>query len=213
MIRMAAPARPTLCSPLAAGEGPGVRSRKRSAVRLRDKPTNHPLELPVGAQPDRHQLSSAAAANHTRLLTSALLMLLLALLALPSFAAIEALPFDSPEQEQRFRTLTAELRCVMCQNQSLADSNAGIAQDLRREVLDLMKQGKSDDEIKQFLSERYTDFVLYRPPLRSDTMLLWFGPAAVLLAGGIAVVVVLRRRAKQYRELTNNKQPPSGDDW
>ncbi len=140
-------------------------------------------------------------------------LLLLALVALPSFAAIEALPFDSPEQEQRFRALTAELRCVMCQNQSLADSNAGIAQDLRREVLDLMKQGRSDDEIKQFLSERYTDFVLYRPPLRGNTMLLWFGPMLVLAAGAIAVIVMLRRRARQFREQGSSAPPPEGDDW
>ena len=80
------------------------------------------------------------------------------------------MPFRDAQEEARFRTLAAELRCVMCQNQSLADSNAPIAQDLRREVLDLMQSGKSDDEIKAFLTERYTDFVLYRPPMRGSTL-------------------------------------------
>ena len=139
--------------------------------------------------------------------------LLLLVTALPALAAIESMPFDSPEQEQRFRALAAELRCVMCQNQSLADSNAGIAGDLRREILDLMKEGRSDEEIKAFLSERYTDFVLYNPPLRSNTLLLWFGPLAVLLAGGIGLFVTLRRRARQYRSQGSAPPPPDGDEW
>jgi cytochrome c-type biogenesis protein CcmH len=84
----------------------------------------------------------------------------------------------------------------MCQNNSLAESNAQIAVDLRREVLELMRQGKSDREIKQFLVERYGEFVLYRPQVESKTWLLWFGPALVLLAGGAIVVGAVRRRAR-----------------
>jgi cytochrome c-type biogenesis protein CcmH len=138
-------------------------------------------------------------------------LLLAGLLALcvmlPAIAAIDPLPFESPAQEERFRKLAGELRCVMCQNQSLADSNAGIAGDLRREIFELMQAGRSDDEIKQFLSERYTDFVLYRPPLRANTLLLWFGPLLVLIGGGIAVFVIMRRRAVQYREYQSRAKP------
>ncbi|MET0653972.1 MAG: cytochrome c-type biogenesis protein, partial [Pseudoxanthomonas sp.] len=97
-------------------------------------------------------------------------------------------------QETRFHQLTAELRCVMCQNQSLADSNAQIAHDLRREVLELMNQGKSDAEIKRFLVERYGEFVLYKPDVGGNTWLLWFGPALLLLAGAFIVVRIVRRR-------------------
>jgi len=103
--------------------------------------------------------------------------------------------FTSRAEELRFHALTAELRCVMCQNQSLADSNAQIARDLRREVLELMRQGKSNAEIKQFLVARYGEFVLYRPQVESKTWLLWFGPGLVLLAGGFIVAGILRRRA------------------
>lgn len=90
------------------------------------------------------------------------------------------LSFTDSGEERRFHALVAELRCVMCQNQSLADSNAQIAHDLRREVLALIRQGKSDGEIKDFLVARYGEFVLYRPQVESKTWLLWFGPALLL---------------------------------
>ena len=106
------------------------------------------------------------------------------------------LTFASPAEEKRFHALVSELRCVMCQNQSLADSNAQIAVDLRREVLELMRQGKDDAQIKEFLVARYGEFVLYRPQVESKTWLLWFGPAVVLLAGGLVVVGVVRRRSR-----------------
>ena len=105
------------------------------------------------------------------------------------------LQFRDSAEETRFHRLTAELRCVMCQNQSLADSNAQIARDLRHEVLELMRQGKSDPQIKEFLVARYGEFVLYRPQVESKTWLLWFGPALVLLAGGLLVAGIVRRRA------------------
>ncbi|WP_425501764.1 cytochrome c-type biogenesis protein [Pseudoxanthomonas broegbernensis] len=122
------------------------------------------------------------------------------LLALPFAAAQPAgdpspLQFHDTAEETRFHALTAELRCVMCQNQSLADSHAQIAQDMRREVLELMRQGRSDAQVKQFLVERYGEFVLYRPALERHTWLLWFGPAGVLLAGAAVVWRIVRRRA------------------
>ncbi len=123
--------------------------------------------------------------------------LLLALLMLASLAAaaMEPIQFKDAAEESRFRALSAELRCVMCQNQSLADSNAQIAHDLRLQVLALMREGKSDREIKDYLVARYSDFVLYSPPLRPSTWLLWFGPALLLLGGATMLAVVVRRRA------------------
>ena len=124
---------------------------------------------------------------------------MLALLMLSAFCFAQAsdptpLQFKDVAQETRFHRLTAELRCVMCQNQSLADSNAQIAHDLRREVLDLMNQGKSDAEVKRFLVDRYGQFVLYKPDVAGNTWLLWFGPALLLLAGAAIVLRIVRKR-------------------
>ena len=105
------------------------------------------------------------------------------------------LAFEDRAEERRFHALVSELRCVMCQNQSLADSDAQIAHDLRREVLGLMREGQSDAEIEQFLVARYGEFVLYRPRVESKTWLLWFGPLLLLLAGGYVVLRVVRLHA------------------
>lgn len=112
----------------------------------------------------------------------------------PSAAPARPIEFSDRAEERRFRALTEQLRCVMCQNQSLADSNAMIAQDLRLEVLELMREGKSDAQIKHFLVERYTDFVLYKPELKPRTWLLWFGPALLLLGGAMAIIVIVRKQ-------------------
>ena len=108
---------------------------------------------------------------------------------------VAPLQFRDAQEEARFHKLVSELRCVMCQNQSLADSNAQIAFDLRREVLDLMREGRSDAQIKDFLVERYGEFVLYRPRVESTTWLLWLGPGLLLLAGGFVVARIVLRRA------------------
>lgn len=123
-----------------------------------------------------------------------LLGLCLPFLALAQASDPTPLQFSDTAQETRFHQLTAELRCVMCQNQSLADSNAQIAYDLRREVLDLMNQGKSDEEIKRFLVDRYGEFVLYKPDVAGNTWLLWFGPALLLLVGAAIVFRIVRKR-------------------
>ncbi|HSD17116.1 MAG TPA: cytochrome c-type biogenesis protein [Thermomonas sp.] len=107
------------------------------------------------------------------------------------------LQFRGTTEEARFHALAAELRCVMCQNQSLADSNALIALELRREVLELMRAGKSDAQIKDHLVERYGEFVLYKPRVEGRTWLLWLGPGAILLAGAALVVLLVRRRPAQ----------------
>jgi cytochrome c-type biogenesis protein CcmH len=106
------------------------------------------------------------------------------------------LVFRDHAEEARLRALTEQLRCGMCQNQSLADSNALIAQDLRREVLGLMHAGKSDEQIKQFLVERYTDFVLYQPRVAPTTWLLWFGPLLLLAAGAFVVTSIVRKHGR-----------------
>jgi cytochrome c-type biogenesis protein CcmH len=138
-------------------------------------------------------------------------LLLLLLLLFAGFGALaqeQELPLSQPvgdarplefrdaAEESRFRALVEQLRCVMCQNQSLADSNALIAKDLRREVLGLMRQGKSDEQIKQFLVARYTDFVLYQPRVAPATWLLWFGPLLLLAVGAWALAGIVRRHGK-----------------
>lgn len=119
------------------------------------------------------------------------------LLGCISAGAIAPMEFDSPEQRERFQALTEELRCLVCQNQSLADSDADLAQDMREEVLKLMKAGHSDDEIRAFLVERYGDFVLYNPRVEASTWLLWFGPGLLVLMGITTLLVALRRRGRQ----------------
>ena len=101
-----------------------------------------------------------------------------------------------PALEARMVTITSELRCLVCQNQTIADSNASLAVDLRREARALIKQGKSDAEVVDYMTARYGDFVLYRPPMRATTLLLWFGPALMLASGAAVLVIVLRRRSR-----------------
>lgn len=130
------------------------------------------------------------------------LMLLFANMAHAQAEAPDVPPvFRNVAEEQRFHALTSELRCVMCQNQSLADSNAVVARDLRHEVLDLMRDGKSDAEIKQFLVQRYGEFVLYRPRVERNTWLLWFGPALLVLGAGFGVWRIVARNAAKARAL------------
>jgi cytochrome c-type biogenesis protein CcmH len=109
----------------------------------------------------------------------------------------------SPEYQTRLRALSEELRCLVCQNQSLADSNAELALDLKREVERLMTEGKTDAEIKSFLVQRYGDFVLYKPPVQNNTLLLWGGPFALLLVGGIAWRLAQRKSKLASEQNTN----------
>ena len=116
----------------------------------------------------------------------------------PVHAVLEPLKFDSSSQESRYKALIAELRCLVCQNQNLADSNAELARDLRLLTHNMILSGSSDTEIVQFMVSRYGDFVLYRPPLRLRTILLWLGPFAILLiALGIFFFTVRKSRAPQ----------------
>ncbi len=109
--------------------------------------------------------------------------------------AKEAVPLaEDPVVEQRLIAISEELRCLVCQNESLAGSRADLAMDLRRELRGLIKQGKTDAEIREFMVSRYGDFVLYRPPVKPTTWLLWLGPFVLVVMGVIALFVYLRRR-------------------
>lgn len=121
--------------------------------------------------------------------------LLLALAVAANAAKMDA-PAEGNALELRMKKLETELRCLVCQNQTLADSNAELASDLRREVRGLAEAGKSDDEIKSYLVARYGDFVLYNPPVKATTLLLWAGPFALLGGGAVLWWVVLRRRGR-----------------
>ena len=119
--------------------------------------------------------------------------------AMAAHGAIETYQFDSPEQEERFRQLGFELRCPKCQNQAIGDSDAEISGDLRAEVYRLIKEGATDEEVKEFMVARYGRYVLYSPPLDQQTLILWFGPAGLLVIGGIVVALRIRR-SKQALE-------------
>jgi cytochrome c-type biogenesis protein CcmH len=126
-------------------------------------------------------------------------LLLLATFVLPLQlnAAIDAYFFDDPEKEARFQVLIAELRCLVCQNQNLADSNAELAQDMRQLTYEMVQSGASDEEIVAFMVQRYGDFVMYRPPFKSSTAMLWVGPFIILGVGVTVLFLFIRRRNKE----------------
>ncbi|MCX8049843.1 MAG: cytochrome c-type biogenesis protein CcmH [Methylohalobius sp.] len=112
-----------------------------------------------------------------------------------ALAGVEVRQFPDPKLETRYHHLIEELRCLVCQNQSLADSNADLAEDLRSEVYTMLLAGKSDQEIVDFLVSRYGDFVLYRPPLKTTTALLWLGPFIAMALGALTLWRLIRRRS------------------
>ncbi len=128
--------------------------------------------------------------NKLQHLFSALMLLIFSISA---NAATEVLEFDSTQQEQRYHELIDELRCLVCQNQNLADSNASLAQDLRERTYQMVRSGDSSDEIIDYMVARYGEFIMYRPPLMTSTYLLWFGPLVFLLLAVLTVVLYWRR--------------------
>jgi cytochrome c-type biogenesis protein CcmH len=124
-----------------------------------------------------------------------LLTLFLLLLPLSLFARIESHQFDNPGQEALYVRLTKELRCLVCQNQNLADSNADLAKDLREKAYEMVKSGKTHDEITEYMIARYGVFVLYRPPVNPSTYFLWLGPFVFLLLALIALFYFIRRKS------------------
>lgn len=118
-------------------------------------------------------------------------------------AGVEVNEFDNKEDEQQFKVLVNELRCLVCQNQNLADSNAELAQDLRKEVYQMIKAGQSKDEIVAFMVARYGDFVLYKPPFKAQTYILWVGPFVFLLLAFVFLFVFIKnKQTVKEKEMT-----------
>jgi cytochrome c-type biogenesis protein CcmH len=111
-----------------------------------------------------------------------------------AFGQASEIAHPDPATEARLRGLAEELRCLVCQNQTIADSSAPLAVDLRNQIRGQIKDGRSDDQIRDYMVHRYGDFVLYRPPFHANTLLLWVGPFALILAGAIAFAFIVRRR-------------------
>ena len=136
-----------------------------------------------------------------------IIVLFIFLSAINIHAAVEVKKFQSPQHEQRYKTLINEFRCVVCQNQNIADSNASLAQDLRKQVYKMISEGKSDDEIQDFMVTRYGDFVLYNPQFNSGTFLLWVGPFIIFIIGVSVLVNFIRQRKKVIAtELTDSEK-------
>lgn len=114
-----------------------------------------------------------------------------------AWATMEVLQFDDAQQEQRYHLLIKELRCLVCQNQNLADSNADLAKDLREKTYQMIKGGSSNEEIVEYMVDRYGDFVLYRPPVKITTVVLWLGPFVLLLIGLWGLVRLVKQRRNQ----------------
>ncbi len=135
----------------------------------------------------------------------------LAILSTGIMAGIETRQFNSPEQEQAYKDLVFELRCLVCQNQNLADSNAELAVDLRNEVYKMLQDGKSKQDVLDFMVARYGDFVLYKPPVEKATALLWFGPAVMLAIGLLIAILFIRRHRNQPGEDHPDEVMPEDD--
>lgn len=134
-----------------------------------------------------------------RLLLSVLALVVFSCFSIAALAAVDTFEFENEEQQQRFRHLSNEFRCPMCQNTSLTGSSGGVAEDLRREIYYMIVDGKTDAEIEQFMFERYGDFIFYRPRFIWQTWLLWLGPLFFLLVGGWLIAGIIRRAKSSDR--------------
>ena len=126
--------------------------------------------------------------------------------AFPVWSAVEYRDFKQPEQEQEYQSLITELRCLVCQNQTIADSNADLAKDLRRQVYEMLQQGQSKQQIVDFMTQRYGDFVLYKPAFKLKTGLLWLGPLLFLLIGLVSVLMLVRRKKSAAQPTLSTEQ-------
>lgn len=138
------------------------------------------------------------------------IVVLLLVLAATSVRAIDQEPpLQDPERQALYERLTHEVRCLVCQNQTVADSTAPLAADLRREIYAMVEEGRYEEDIKTFLLDRYGDFVLYKPRFLYSTALLWLAPGLLLLAGALAIGVVVRRRAALPADQDADENPPA----
>jgi cytochrome c-type biogenesis protein CcmH len=141
-----------------------------------------------------------------------LVFLLWSLCALTALAG-EALPAaEDPVLEAKVMRIASELRCLVCQNQTIADSHAGLAIDLRNQVREMVKRGQSEQQINDYMTARYGDFVLYRPPVKSTTLVLWLAPAIMVVGGLLALALVLRRRSRMPAEKFDPDTPEQASD-
>ena len=121
-------------------------------------------------------------------------------------AKVDTYQFDDPQQEATYKKAIAELRCLVCQNQNLADSNAELAQDMRKKTYEMVTEGKSVQQIADFMVARYGDFVLYRPPVKSTTVFLWYGPVILLVLGAVIVIVFVRKQKRLETVIPEQQQ-------
>jgi len=151
--------------------------------------------------------SISFAANFNRHLSySVLILFSLLLLSFQAQARFEAHEFPNPQMEKDYLQLTQELRCLVCQNQNLADSNAELAQDMRIRVYKMLMDGKSKEQIVDFMVTRYGDFVMYRPPVKTSTWLLWYGPLIFLVLAAIVVWSFMRRQKTDTQAVVDDQQ-------
>jgi cytochrome c-type biogenesis protein CcmH len=133
-------------------------------------------------------------------------LIFLFLFAGSGMAGVEYREFANPEQQEAYESLTSELRCLVCQNQTIADSNADLAADLRRQVYEMLQKGQSKEDVVKFMTERYGDFVLYKPPFKSKTVLLWFGPVLFFLIGVTFLILLIRRKQTRSQQGLSDEQ-------
>lgn len=141
------------------------------------------------------------------------IVFLLAMLCLGPAQAKEAQPVaQNPAIEARMMVLAAELRCLVCQNQTIADSHSGLAEDLRQQIREMLERGMTDEQVRSFMSERYGDFVLYKPPFKASTALLWAGPPLLLLLALLGLYAVLRQRQRMSPDAFEPDDNPNQSD-
>lgn len=132
--------------------------------------------------------------------------------AVPALAAIQVFKFNTPEQEQRFQTLSDQFRCLVCQNESLSASNADLAKDLRREIHSMIVQGKTNKQIIDYMVARYGEFVLYKPRIEFRTYLLWFGPLLLIIIGVVVLMAFVRKQGRKHAAALNEDERRRVDD-
>lgn len=181
-----------------------MRVFQRTDAKTRGAPDHDAMDLSAvpasGSRPWRPGAFAAEGLVREARRAIGLLLALVVLVATPAFAGEATPTAEDPAVENRLIAISEELRCLVCQNESLAGSRADLAQDLRREIRNLIKQGKTDAEIMDFMVGRYGDFVRYRPPVKPSTWLLWGGPFVLMLAGIAGLVLYLRRRGARVED-------------
>jgi len=148
----------------------------------------------------------------TRSARAVAMAFLMLVFIVPSSAVEAPAAAENPEIEARMMAVATELRCLVCQNQTIADSHAGLAEDLRRQIREMLAKGKSEREILDYMTERYGDFVLYRPPFKPATALLWIGPALLMAVALTALATVLRRRQRMSADVFDPDTPDEEAD-